>query len=81
MLDRNFLIENDLLIQYINNSITPKIILFSFFLIFLKNSSEIVSSLKINAKNSILLSSLFLIITYVIMYNSEVVNKFIYFNF
>ena len=78
---KNSFFESDLLIEYIINSLTPKIILFSFFLIFLKNSSEIVNNLKINVQNSILLSSLFLIITYVIMYNSEVLNKFIYFNF
>ena len=78
---QNSFFENDLLIEYIKNSLTPKIILFSFFLIFFKNSSEITNNLKINVKNSILLSSLFLIITYVIMYNSEVLNKFIYFNF
>ena len=73
--------NNDLLINYLRNSIIAKIIIISSLIIFLKNSYEIISKIKINLLNSIILALSYLFIIYIIMYNSTRVNKFIYFNF
>ena len=73
--------NNDLLIEYLKNSIIAKIIIISSLIIFLKNSYEIVSKIKLNLLNSIILALSYLFIIYIIMYNSTRVNKFIYFNF
>lgn len=73
--------NNDLLIEYLKNSIIAKIIIISSLIIFLKNSYEIVSKIKLNLLNSIILAFSYLLIIYIIMYNSTRVNKFIYFNF
>ena len=77
----NTIYEPDVLINYIKSSFIPKIILFSFFLIFCRNSSEILSTLKINVKSTIILSFLMIIVTYVIIYSLSNANKFIYMNF
>jgi len=71
----------DDLINYFKNSITPRIIMIFSMIIFFNNSSQIISKIKINYANSIILVLLFLSIIYLIMYNSVYVNKFIYFNF
>lgn len=81
LLGLNDLFNNDQLITYLSSKSIGKFIILTSIIIFFKNSNEIISNLKINFINSLLLSSLFLIVFYLIMYNSMHANKFIYFKF
>lgn len=77
----NDMFNYDQLIIYLSSKSIGKFVIFTSIIIFFKNSNEIISSIKINFINTLILSFLFLIIFYLIMYNAIIANKFIYFNF
>ena len=60
----NDLFNNDQLITYLSSKSIGKFVILTSIIIFFKNTNEIISNLKINFINSLLLSSLFLIIFY-----------------